>query len=118
MNMDTEVSPVMAECGEARDTDEVSVLLGDGGAQRRNGVAVSRVVAELVEDVRDDDRLARAGVHDEAELPGLSRAVAPNVPGYEDELVAGVEPGDFHRVASLVDGQMPLRPVQNDPTSS
>jgi hypothetical protein len=65
--MDEKRGGVMAETCEPCDADHVAFFATDSRAHHGDGLALARVVAELVENFRDDDRLRCSSVEDEPE---------------------------------------------------
>jgi hypothetical protein len=116
MGVNAKVTRLVAQAAESLDPNQVPRLMANGRTHDGDGFAVTRVVTELVEDLRENDRLRRACIHDEPKRSTKWLQWPPDTAIDVDQIVARPEPCDRHGTTSAYGGGT-RRPVKNAPTS-
>lgn len=113
--MNAEIRCVKAKACEARNAYQIPLLATHRRTQDRDRFTLARAVAELVEDLRNDDRFGGRGIHREPDRCGRARA-SPDQATNDDEIARAIEARDLH--GTMKRGMYPrISPVQKQPTS-
>jgi len=96
VGVNAKVTRLVPKTGKSLDANQVARFVTDGRTHDSDSFAVTWVIAKLVKDLRQDDRLRRCSIHGE---PKRSTAWLPRSPDTaidEDQIVARLKARDRH----------------------